>query len=48
LIFQPNPLNSMLEVIQYRDSKLMLPEIPSKVSSYQTSVVLMIVIHMVK
>jgi len=38
----------MLEVIQYRDSKLMLPEIPSKVSSYQTSVVLMIVIHMVK
>ena len=48
LIFQPNPLNSMLEVIQYRDSKLMLPEIPSKVSDYQTSVVLMIVIDTIK
>ena len=30
LIFQPNPLNLMLEVIQYKDSKLMLSEIPSK------------------
>jgi hypothetical protein len=51
LISQPNHLNLALEVVGeqlHEDSKLKLPEIPAKVSDYQTSVVLMIVIDTIK
>lgn len=51
LISQPNNLNLALEVVGKQlqeDSKLKLPEIPTKVSDYQTSVVLMIVIDTIK
>jgi hypothetical protein len=51
LIFQPNHLNLALEIVGkqlHEDSKLKLPKIPSKVSDYQTSVALMIVIDTIK
>jgi hypothetical protein len=51
LISQPNHLNLALEVVGkqlHEDSKLKLPEIPAKVSDYQTSVGLMIVINTIK
>jgi hypothetical protein len=51
LISQPNHLNLALEVVGkqlHEDSKLKLPEIPAKVSDYQTSVGLMIVIDTIK